>query len=52
MEIEAAEGKPFHSGRYSHMCNSLTGLIRLLGLEKRIKDAKTLTAYLAEKAED
>lgn len=48
-EIAAAEGEPFDVGRYTQSVNAFLGLIKAVGLEKRIKSTKDLKAYLDER---
>jgi len=45
-ETKAAEGEPLDLGSYVQAVNCLTGLLKSLGLEKRIKHAGGLKAYL------
>lgn len=49
METEALEGKPINWGEFTQAINALCGLLGRLGLEKRMKSAKDLTTYLAER---
>jgi hypothetical protein len=48
-EVEAAEGGTLDLGSYVQGVNCLTGLLRALGLEKRMKSVSDLSAYLDEK---
>jgi hypothetical protein len=48
-EINAAEGESFDVGRYTQAVNAFLGLIKTVGLDKRIKSAKDLRTYLEEK---
>jgi len=48
-EVEAAEGKGLDLGSYVQGINCLVGLLRALGLEKRVKSAGGLTEYLKDK---
>ncbi|MEI9866673.1 MAG: hypothetical protein WDN00_19395 [Limisphaerales bacterium] len=49
-EVEAAEGGAMDLGSYVQAVNCLTGLLRALGLEKRLKSVGgDLSAYLDEK---
>ncbi|MBS0266253.1 MAG: hypothetical protein JSS02_30265 [Planctomycetes bacterium] len=48
MEVLAAETGEFDSGRYTQMLNTLLGLLKALGLERKAKKAKSLKAYLTE----
>jgi hypothetical protein len=48
-EVKAAEGEDLDLGSYIQGINCLVGLLRALGLEKRIKSAGDLKAYLNEK---
>lgn len=45
-EVEAAEGKGLDMSCYVSAVNCLQGLLRALGLEKRVKSAGGLQAYL------
>jgi len=49
LEVEAAEGKGLDLGSYVQGVNCLQGLLRTLGLEKRVKSAGGLQAYLSDK---
>ena len=42
LEIEAAESGEFDPGVYTNLTNTLTGLLKAIGLEKKIKSARTL----------
>src|SRR5688572_14718116 len=48
-EVTAAEEGYIDQGVYVQSVNALTGLLKTVGLDKRIKSAKDLSAYLAEK---
>ena len=48
-EVNAAEGQPFNVGSYVQAVNGFTGLIKTVGLEKRIKNVKDLQTYLEER---
>lgn len=50
-EVEAAESRDFDLGVYTQATNTLMGLLKTLGLEKRIKSVGDLQSYLAEKKE-
>jgi hypothetical protein len=49
METNAIEGKEFDSGKYTVLVNSLLGVLRSLGLDKKFKQTKDLKAYLENK---
>ena len=49
MEIEAMSGDPINMGSYTIMANTLTGLLRALGISKQMKNVTDLKTYLAEK---
>lgn len=49
MEVEAAENGKLDSGSYVQSLNALVGLLRTLGLERRVKNVTDLNRYLAEK---
>jgi len=46
-QIESGTLDNFESGQYIALCNSMTGLLRVLGLEKRVK-ALNLQEYLKQ----
>lgn len=48
-EVEAAEGNDLDLGSYVQGINCLVGLLRALGLEKRIKNVTDLKTYLEGK---
>ncbi len=48
-ETRAAEGEPFDMGAYVQGVNALMGLLKALGLEKRVKSAGGLKEYLDSK---
>lgn len=52
-ERELAEGRieAFDAGRWTQATNSLLGLYRTLGIERRAKDVTDLASYIASKAE-
>jgi hypothetical protein len=52
MELEATETGRFDSGRYVVLVNTAVGLLKALGLERKFRDAKTLTTYLAERDDE
>lgn len=47
MECMAAENGKFDPGVYTQMTNTLMGILKTLGLEKRIKEVTNLRAYVA-----
>jgi hypothetical protein len=50
METKALEREPsFDIGAFTQAINCLTGLLRNLGLERRVKQAGGLNAYMAER---
>lgn len=49
MEIAAAQGERFDSGIYTQMTNSLLGLLKALGLERRIPQVANLKQYVRER---
>jgi hypothetical protein len=48
-EVAAAEGRPFEAGSYVQSVNAMQGLLKTLGLEKRIRNVTDLRSYLKEK---
>lgn len=48
-EVKAAEGGDLELGVYTQATNALTGLLKTLGLEKRIKSVTDLRGYLDQK---
>lgn len=48
MECEAAEGGRYDIGVYTQMTNALLGLLRTLGLDRKLKDTADLQTYLEE----
>jgi hypothetical protein len=50
-EVKAAEGNVLDVGSYVQACNGLSGVLIRLGLEKRVKNATDLRAYLEGKAQ-
>ena len=48
METESLESGKFDLGPYTQGCNALQGLLKNLGLEKKVKTAIDLKSYLAE----
>ena len=48
MECMAAESGKFDPGIYTQMTNSLLGLLKALGLDRKIKDAASLKTYMEE----
>lgn len=49
METNALEGKAFDSGKYTVLANSLLGILKSLGLDKKFKQTKDLKSYLEDK---
>lgn len=49
-EVVAAEGGDLDLGSYTQGINCLVGLLRALGLERRMKNVTDLKAYLEQKA--
>jgi hypothetical protein len=50
MEVKAAEnGESFDLGAYVQACNGLVGLLKSLGLEKKLKAVGDLKTYLDQK---
>jgi hypothetical protein len=47
MEVEAIESGKFDPGIYTQMSNALLGLLRQLGLERKIKTTVDLKAYVS-----
>jgi len=45
-EVNAMEGKEFDLGRYTQAVNSLLGLLRALGLERKMKEVVNLREYV------
>lgn len=50
MECEATEGKPVDWGVYTQGINTLSGLLKTLGLDRPMRDGDDLAAYLKERA--
>lgn len=48
-EIGLALGEPMALGQWVHAVNSLLGVLRLLGLKRRVQQLPTLEAYLSTK---
>jgi hypothetical protein len=48
-EMQALETGVFDSGRYTQMVNSLVGLLRCLGLERKAKQVCNLADYVEQK---
>lgn len=48
-EVQAAEGGDLDLGVYTQASNALTGLLKTLGLEKRMKSVTDLREYLDQK---
>jgi hypothetical protein len=48
-EVVAAEGGELDLGSYVQGVNGMVGLLRALGLERRMKNVTNLAAYLDEK---
>jgi hypothetical protein len=51
MEERHARGEPIDLNSYTHACNTMTGLLKALGLQRAAKPVETLHAYMARKAE-
>lgn len=49
-EVTAAEGGDLDLGSYVQAVNALVGLLKTLGLDKRMKTVSDLKSYLAEKS--
>jgi hypothetical protein len=49
IEVGAAEGEGLDLGVYVQACNSLTGLLKTLGLDKQVKNVTDLKDYLKER---
>lgn len=49
LEVEAAEGSGLDVGSYVQSLNCLNGLLKTLGLDKRVKNVTDLKTYLEEK---
>ena len=49
MECLVVESGKFDPGIYTQMTNSLLGLLKALGLERKIKDAASLKSYMEER---
>lgn len=52
MEVAATETRQIEMGVYVQACNALMGLLKALGLEKAVKHAGGLKAYLADDGKD
>jgi hypothetical protein len=52
MEINGYEGKPCEHAVHTQMTNSLMGILKTLGLTKRIKEVPDLQTYLKAKERD
>jgi hypothetical protein len=48
-EVKAAEGEGLDLGQYTQAANALSGLLKSLGLDKRIKSVTDLQTYLGQK---
>jgi hypothetical protein len=48
MECRALESGKIDPGVHTQMCNSLSGMLRSLGLEKKVKKSGGLRAYVAK----
>ena len=48
LEIQAMSGAEVNMSTYSALSNSLTGLLKALGISKHMKSAVSVTEYLAE----
>lgn len=51
-EVQAAEGGDIDLGSYIQATNGLTGLLKTLGLDKRIKSVRDLSSYLKERGSE
>lgn len=51
IEIDATEGREFPAGQYVQAVNCLVGLLRVLGMEKKLSQVLDLNAYIRAKAE-
>lgn len=51
-ERELADGRDADTGRMTQATNSLLGLYRTLGLERRVKDVTSLADYIAGRVND
>ena len=51
MEREAIEGGKIDAGVYVQACNALQGLLKSLGLERKVKAVGGLKDYMKDKAE-
>jgi len=51
LETKAMQGEPFEPGSYSQLVNTLTGLLKSLGLDRKLKRAGDLKSYLEEREE-
>lgn len=49
MESDALEGKGLDAGCYTQAVNSLLGLLKALGLERKVKTTENLQDYIAER---
>jgi hypothetical protein len=49
-EVRAARTGEFDAGSYTQMVNCLNGLLKALGLEKRVLDAGDLKSYIEARA--
>jgi hypothetical protein len=50
MEVEAQESGQFDSNRYCALTNTLVGLLKSIGLERKAKPVGDLQSYLKERA--
>jgi hypothetical protein len=51
-EVGAAEGGTLDHGVYVQSVNALTGLLKAVGLERRVKAAGSLSKYLEQREKD
>lgn len=48
--LAGGQYEAFDAGKWTQACNSLMGILKTLGIERRQKDVTTLAQYIAEKA--
>jgi hypothetical protein len=51
MEIAATESGEFDSGVYSNLCNTLLGILKALGLERKLAKVLDLKSYVKDRDE-
>jgi hypothetical protein len=51
-EVRAAEGGELDHGVYVQSVNALTGLLKAVGLERRVKQAGSLSKYLEQREQE